>query len=85
MIAALSWLITSKAGRMIAVTLLACLAAWAAYRMARSSGAAAEKARQTKANLEALKTRITVDDELSKMSPSDIRRELSLWMRADDA
>jgi len=84
MLSALTWLMGSKAGRITVAVLLTCasvaLAFWQAYR----SGAASEKAKQQQVSLDALRSRISSDDQISKMSPDARRAELARWMQRDD-
>ena len=78
---ALSSLLGSKAGRIAAVVVLALASAalvlWQVFR----KGAASEQTKQAQASLDALRRRISTDDELSKMSAADRRRELAKWVR----
>jgi len=84
MLGFLSWLLGSKTGRIIALCLLALAAGYLAYRQAFGSGVASEKSRQAQASLDALRNRISIDDQISKMSPADRRVELARWMQRDD-
>ena len=83
MIGFLSWLLGSKAGRITALSILAvasvALVLWQIFRQ----GEAAEQARQAQASLEALRRRISTDDDLAKMSAADRRRELAKWVRPE--
>ena len=84
MIGALAWLLGSKAGRITALSILTfgvvVLVLWQAFRQ----GEAAEQAQQAQASLEALRRRISTDDQISKMSTADRRRELARWVRNDE-
>jgi len=77
----LSWLLGSKTGRVIALCFLALAASALAWRRAFHSGAASEKSRQAKASLDALRNRISIDDEIYKIPPDIRRRELARWMQ----
>ena len=81
MIGALAWLLGSKAGRITALSILTfgvvVLVLWQAFRQG-------EAAEQAQASLEALRRRISTDDQISKMSTADRRRELARWVRNDE-
>lgn len=72
-----SWLISSRAGRWLALALLALavlgLAAWTLVQ----AGARRERARQLGHALETLRTRIRTDDDLARLSPDERRRRLA--------
>ncbi|RMF00176.1 MAG: hypothetical protein D6773_11880 [Alphaproteobacteria bacterium] len=77
----LSFLLGSRLGRLVgaigltaAVVLLVSLAA---YR----KGIKAERVRQKARQLNNIRKRMEVDDEVARMSRADRRRELERWMR----
>lgn len=51
---------------------------------ARESGRDAERVRQQERDLEALRKRNTIDDEVAKTPDDRIRDELARWVRVDD-
>lgn len=46
-----------------------------------AAGKAAERAKQSQAALKALRTRVTVDDQISKLSAPERRDALRKWVR----
>lgn len=84
MLSILTWLTGSKPGRYAAAILLAIAAVILLLLQVRRSGVDAEKVRQAQASLTALRTRISTDDEITKMSPDARRAELARWMQRSD-
>lgn len=81
MLGFLSWLLGSKTGRVIALCFLALAALALACRQAFRSGVVSEKSKLAQANLDALRNRISIDDEIYKI-PADVRRrELARWVQ----
>jgi len=81
MLSFLSWLLGSKTGRIIALCALALVAAMLAWRQAFRFGVVSEKSRQAQESLDALRNRISIDDEIYKIPPDIRRRELARWMQ----
>jgi len=83
MTAIIAWLMGSKIGRYVASGLLVAgivgLALWRVF----SAGKNAEAAKQLQQSLSNLRTRVKTDDDVSRMSADDRRRELSGWMQRD--
>lgn len=84
MLGFISWLLGSKAGQYAAAIMLTIAAVALVFWQAFSKGAASEKAKQTQASLDALRARISTDDEIAKMSPDARRTELARWMQRSD-
>jgi|AACY02.2.fsa_nt_gi hypothetical protein len=80
MLSALSWLVTSRAGRTTALVMLAVLSAAAVIAQAFARGQAAERARQQARTLKTLQARIKTDDTIARMSPDARRRALAEWV-----
>ncbi len=79
-----SWLLGSKAGRTtVLIILTLCVVALVFWQVFRQ-GKAAEQARQVQASLEALRRRVSTDDDLTKMSVADRRSELARWVRGEE-
>ena len=81
----LSWLIGSKIGRYVAMSLVvAGILGVVGYSLFRR-GVDRERARQIAASLENLRSRIATDDEIQRMSPAERRRRLAdAWGLPDD-
>lgn len=84
MTAFLTWLASTKAGRITAVTMAAIAAFFIALAQAFSSGKASEKTKQDKSTLEAYRSREKIDDETNKLGHADLDREYDRWMRKSD-
>lgn len=72
-----SWLLGSKVGRWAALALLCLGLAGVAVWWLVSLGAQRERARAAARSLNHLRTRIRIDDEISRMSPAERRRKLA--------
>lgn len=81
MTAILAWLTGSKIGRYAAAALAFMAALSVVILKAFLAGQAKERAKQTKASLDALRTRVTTDDEISRLPRADRKRAISEWMR----
>ncbi len=77
----LSWLIGNPVGRVVAIVGIAIMTAWIAYQIGRRDGVARVKAQQTARNLDVLREKVAVDDEIRRMSPDERREELRKWIR----
>lgn len=77
MTAIASWLLGSRTGRWIALALLLAAAAAAAAWMLVAHGEARQRARQLAQSLNALRERISTDDDLARLSPDERRRRLA--------
>ncbi len=77
----LAWLTGSKLGRYAAVALTAVAAISLALLKAFLAGRAKEKAKQTQASLENLRSRMKTDDEIRTMPRADRAKQLDRWMR----
>lgn len=77
---ALAWLLGSALGRKVAAIGLFALALGFAILRIYMAGAASERAKQTQASLQNLRTRVKVDDEIARMSPADRRKRLLEWV-----
>lgn len=76
-----TWLIGSELGRKVALTVLAMLALGAVVWRIYSAGQAAEKAKQARQQLDAMRDRLKVDEEISKMPSAERRKKLEEWAR----
>lgn len=83
MTAIAGWLIGTKAGRYVALGLLAAAAIGIVFARIYAAGKAAEALKQTQAQLKALRSRIKTDDEIARLSPADRRKRLSEWVSDD--
>lgn len=79
-----AWLVGSKLGRYVALGLLFAAALGVLVWRIYAAGAAKERARQAEAALNALRTRIKVDDDISKLSDAQRRERLNRWVRDDE-
>lgn len=85
MTAFFSWLAGTRAGRWTAVIVAAVAAFFIAAVKIFSAGQSAEKAKQDGATLDAYRSRNVIDDDNSKKSDADLRRDLGAWsMRKSD-
>lgn len=79
----LPFLMGSPVGRKLALALIVAvgvlLVVWRIY----AAGKSAERARQAAASLKNLRTRIKVDDDISRLSLSDRRKRLAEWVSDD--
>jgi hypothetical protein len=75
-----SWLVGSKLGRALAVGAVVAGVVVLALAKAFTAGQARERARQARANLDALKTRIRTDDDLARLSAAERRNRLKSWV-----
>jgi len=76
----ISWLIGSKMGRITALVVLTTLSAFFILRASFQKGVSSEKAKQAAESLNALRERISIDDQITKMPLDDRRRELLKWV-----
>lgn len=77
----LAWLIGSELGRKTALAGITVLMILAVIARIYSAGKNAEKARQKELELDLLKKRLEVDDEITKLSPDRRRERLREWVR----
>lgn len=77
----LSWLVGNPVGRVVAVVGIAITACWIAYQIGRKDGVDRIKLQQAQRNLDALRDRVSVDEEIRKMPPDRRREELGRWVR----
>jgi anionic cell wall polymer biosynthesis LytR-Cps2A-Psr (LCP) family protein len=75
----ISWLVGSKAGRTVILTLLGILSFGLVLWRAFTSGVNNEKNKQQSASLEALKEKVKTDEEIRNLSVSDRRDRLRQW------
>ncbi len=68
-------------GRVVAVVGIAVTAIWIAYQIGRKDGVDRIKLQQAQRNLDALRDRVSVDEEVRKMPPDRRREELGRWVR----
>lgn len=78
---ALSWLVTSKAGRIAALVLLSALILAAALLRAFRAGQDTEQLRQAEASLKTLRDRVATDEAVRSMSREERKKELMKWAR----
>lgn len=78
---ALSWLVGNPIGRVVAIIGIAVMSVWIAYQIGRKDGIDRINAQQAQRNLDALRERVAVDDEIRKMPPAQRREELRKWVR----
>lgn len=76
----LSWLVGNPVGRVVAVVGIAVTAAWIAYQIGRKDGVDRIKLQQAQRNLDALRDRVAVDEEIQKMPADKRREELERWV-----
>lgn len=77
----LSWLVGNPVGRVVAVIGIAVTAVWIAYQIGRRAGVDRIRLQQAQRNLDALRDRVAVDEEIRKMPPDRRREELGRWVR----
>jgi uncharacterized membrane protein YraQ (UPF0718 family) len=79
-----AWFVTSKVGRAIAAGAAIALAIGIAVLKVFSAGKDAERARQDRQSLENLRSRAKTDDEVHRLSDSDLNKRLDRWVRPDN-
>lgn len=84
MMGLISWLAGTRAGRITAVIWAVLTAIFFACLKAFSLGKQSEKAKQVEESNEALRDRIGIDDEVTKMGGNSARHELSRWVPDDE-
>ena len=77
----LSWLVGNPIGRVVAIAGVSIAILFVVIRLSRQDGVKAAQAEVTRMNLEALRERIAVDQEVRDMSAEERRKELSKWVR----
>jgi len=77
----LSWLVGNPVGRVVAVVGIAVTAIWIAYQIGRKDGVDRIRLQQAQHNLDALRDRVSTDEEIRKMPPNRRREELARWVR----
>lgn len=77
----LSWLIGNPIGRVVALLGIALMTVWVAYQIGRRDGIDRIKAQQAARNLDALRERVAVDEEIRRMPADQRREELRKWIR----
>jgi hypothetical protein len=77
----LSWLVGNPIGRVVAIVGISIALLAVVIRLSRQDGAAAAKSEVTRLNLEALRDRIAVDEEVRSMPADKRREELRKWVR----
>ncbi|MGH6977685.1 MAG: hypothetical protein ACRED4_00075 [Brevundimonas sp.] len=77
----LAWLIGNPVGRVVALIGLAIAAVWIAYRLGTKDGVARIEAQVAQRNLDALRDRVAIDEEIRAMPADKRREELSKWVR----
>jgi len=76
----IAWLIGTKLGRLVAeITLIAAVVGIVLLR-ARQSGVEAERLKQLQKALEALRTRMKVDEEITTLPADERLRRLNKWL-----
>ena len=74
-----TWLAGTKAGRVTMAIVAAVAAFFVAIFKAREAGKVAERSKQERASLDALRNRNQIDDDVSKTGDDAVRRELDDW------
>lgn len=77
----LSWLVGNPFGRVVAIVGISIAILFIVIRLSRQDGVKAAQAEVTRMNLEALRERISVDEEVRDMSADERREELRKWVR----
>lgn len=77
----LSFLLTSKIGRTLAIVGVALLTIGIALGKIFKAGENAEAAKEAQANLKAVEDRHEINSEVQAMPDSDVKKELSTWSR----
>jgi len=76
----IAWLIGTKLGRLVAeITLITAVVGIVLLR-ARQSGVEAERLKQLQKALEALRTRMKVDEEITQLPADERLRRLNKWL-----
>jgi hypothetical protein len=78
---ALSWLVTSKAGRITAAVLLSALIVAVVLLRAFQAGERAEKLKRAEASLKAVRDRVATDEAVRAMPRDQVKEELRRWAR----
>lgn len=79
--AVLSWLVGNPVGRVVAVIGIAVTAVWIAYQIGRRDGVDRIRLQQAQRNLDALRDRVAVDEEIRRMPADKRREELARWVQ----
>lgn len=77
----LSWLIGTRAGRVVAGIGIVLMMSWLVWRAGRQDGVARVRTEAAAKRLEDLATKVAVESELQAMSPSERRERLHKWVR----
>jgi hypothetical protein len=77
----LSWLVGNSIGRVVAIAGISISLLFVVIRLSRQDGIKAAQAEVTRMNLEALRERIAVDEEVRSMPAEQRREELRKWVR----
>ncbi len=77
----LSWLVGSPVGRIVAIFGIVVMTLWLVFLMGRRDGIQRVELREKQRQLDALRDRIAVDQEIRRMSPEERREEFGKWVR----